>query len=360
MEWEPVLAGAVADRAWDVVRAMANDLATLDEPAADLALFWAYAAAALEDEPSAKHASDAIVRFGTQLAKPQEIGLFSGLAGAGWIAAHLADDADDALAAIDRRFLALLDTPWTAPYDLVSGLGGIATYFLARGHDAALARIVETFAGLAAPASTGTTWRSRVEWVGPDARERHPDGPYDCGLAHGVPGVIAVLSSIAERGNAKAARLRDDALAWLDAQRLPGGGFPCFAGEGPTRAAWCYGDPGVALALARTALPGHSDAEAIARRAALRDPDDCGVTEGSWCHGAAGLAHVFARWAHATGDPAFAEASRGWLARALAYPRPATPGLLDGATGIGLVLLAAIGREEPAWDRIFACDIPGR
>ena len=36
----------------------------------------------------------------------------------------------------------------------------------------------------------------------------------------------------------------------------------------------------------------------------------------------------------------------------------ADPGLLTGATGIGLALLAAITPVEPAWDRILLVSIP--
>ena len=33
------------------------------------------------------------------------------------------------------------------------------------------------------------------------------------------------------------------------------------------------------------------------------------------------------------------------------------PGVLEGAAGVGLVLLAAVSPVPPAWDRIFLADV---
>jgi hypothetical protein len=81
------------------------------------------------------------------------------------------------------------------------------------------------------------------------------------------------------------------------------------------------------------------------------------------------------------GDPELLAAARYWLRRALDLREPATgvagytalrydaqarayadpdPGLLMGAAGIGLALLAATGDVEPAWDRILLLSPGGR
>jgi hypothetical protein len=81
------------------------------------------------------------------------------------------------------------------------------------------------------------------------------------------------------------------------------------------------------------------------------------VRDAALCHGASGLAHVYARWFHATGERVFRDAARIWIARALAMPRPIEPCLLEGAVGLGLALLAALGGEVPRWDRLMLCDL---
>jgi hypothetical protein len=97
------------------------------------------------------------------------------------------------------------------------------------------------------------------------------------------------------------------------------------------------------------------------------------------CHGAAGLAHLFNRMFQATGDPALGEAARGWYARTLDARRPgrgiggiaarvsesdggsrwvADPGLLTGAAGVALALLAGVSSVDPAWDRLLLVSPP--
>ena len=109
--------------------------------------------------------------------------------------------------------------------------------------------------------------------------------------------------------------------------------------------------------------------------AAERTPETAGVLDASLCHGAIGVGHIFNRLAQTTGETRLAEAARFWLLRGLAMRRPAGRlggfhavmmgedgqparrvvfrGLLMGAAGIGLALLAATSDAEPSWDRIL-------
>jgi hypothetical protein len=320
-------------------------------------VFWAYAAAALAHDRSEACSADAMVRFGAALAAPPSPALVGGLAGSGWTAAHLADGVDDALAAIDGTLLAWLDRR-TGDFDLVGGAAGIAIYFLAREHDDGVDRAVAAIEAACTRDASGAWWRS-------------PDGRVDCGLAHGAAGVAAVLAKIAARGHERAAALRDDAVRWLLAQRLADDRFPGFAGAGPSRTAWCYGEPGIALALWHA---GHRD-DPVLRAWLAREP--VGIRDACLCHGAAGLAHVANRLYHATGDDAYRAFARRWFERTLdlhelgrgiggftmqnAEPL-ATPKLVDGTAGVGLALFAALTDMEPVWDAPMLCDLgyPGR
>jgi hypothetical protein len=183
--------------------------------------------------------------------------------------------------------------------------------------------------------------------------------------------------------------LLDGAVRWLLDQDAPDS-FSNWVVPGTTgnkaRLAWCYGDPGIAAALLGAAgcvaEPAREAAAlAIARRAAQRPSDQSGVRDAGLCHGSAGLAHLFNRMFQATGETKLGEAARAWFERALAMRRPglgiggyeawqsdaagspawsADPGLLNGATGIALALLAATTPIEPLWDRMLLVSIPAR
>ena len=108
----------------------------------------------------------------------------------------------------------------------------------------------------------------------------------------------------------------------------------------------------------------------IARRAARRKFEDTGVVDAGLCHGAAGLGHIFNRLFQASGEEVFRDAARSWFGRTLNFRRAnagfggflvyrvtevadepsweAEPGILEGAAGIALALLAASTSIEPA------------
>jgi len=212
--------------------------------------------------------------------------------------------------------------------------------------------------------------------------------------------VIALLGHVCATGDErlhdarqKARPLLDGAVAWLLAQEPTDRtqSFPCWVGPGispkPTRLAWCYGDLGIAVALLQAArgvgeTAWEREALRIARRCAGRPVEQSGVRDSGLCHGTAGVGHLFNRLFQATGEEALREAARFWFARTLelrqadkaiaGFPalisdpeRPeekrwvADPGILTGAAGIALALLAATTDVEPEWDRMMLESIPG-
>jgi hypothetical protein len=319
--------------------------------------------------------------------------LYSGFAGVAWAVELLrGDSGEDANEAIDEVLLRYLArTPWTRPYELISGLAGLGVYALERlpraGARRILELIVERLAETARRRRPGLAWASDPEWL-PEEYRTDPHVTWNLGVAHGVPGVVVVLAGACASGVAmpEARRLLDGAVGWLLAQELPRRADACFPyGVGrrvprtPARSAWCYGDPGVAgVLLAAACAVGEPtwkrEAVRIALRAAARPPGACGVVDAGLCHGAAGLGHVFHRMHRATGEPRLARAARFWLARALAMRRRTgaiagfaawepdapgrfgwrpTAGFLTGVAGIALALTAALTSEEPAWDRVL-------
>jgi lantibiotic modifying enzyme len=369
--------------------------------AAGFAVLNAVLAVTLDDATAADRARSWLRRAIAGLGGRPTAGLFAGAAGVGWAVSHvtrlLGLDAQilDATSRIDRALLArLARSPWLSHVDLVSGLAGYAVYALeclpTPGARECLERVVDRLAELAIRTSEGATWHTAPELLPAHQRQRSPDGHYNLGVAHGVPGVLAVLALSAAAGVARprAAPLAAAAADWLLAQRRDDTADSQIAYwrntdgsfSGPARTAWCYGDAGAAVTLlvaGRALGVAGWEAEAITRaRAAARwAAEGSGVTDAWLCHGSAGLAHVFNRIWQVTGDPQIGEAARFWFQRTLDVREPGggdfagyrttSPwdgdgsGLLTGATGVALALLGAATAVPPDWDRVLlASPIP--
>jgi lantibiotic biosynthesis protein len=323
--------------------------------------------------------------------------LYSGFPGVAWVAELLSGDPnarpdEDPNAEIDAALETYLArSPWTSPYDLMEGLVGVGVYALERmprpSARRMLALVVARLRETAQRRRPGIAWWSDPLWVPAQWRQTpHPD--WNLGVAHGMPGVIALLGRIAAAGvdgrtRITARALLDKAVAWLLAQELPpdaAGRFAWAVGgdlsRQPARLAWCYGDAGVAAALLVAARAvGEPAWEKVSLRIALhaaaRTVAAAGVVDGGLCHGAAGVAHVFHRIYRVTGEKRIGAAARAWFERALAMRKPGQgfggflayvpgqgrlgwrgrPGFLTGSAGITLALLAATTHADPAWDR---------
>jgi lantibiotic modifying enzyme len=415
-DWVPLLDGALRDRALEAVLAIADalraegissdprsaadaDAASLADGDAGLAIFFAYLAqAGLTDrgfEPAERLLDDAQAALATL---PMTPSLYQGFTGVAWATEHLTrcvfqSDDDDANEAIDEALQDYLtQSPWIDDFDLVSGLVGIGVYALERlprpSAKALFELVIDRLSDGAERTADGITWHTSPELLSPSQRGRCPGGHYNLGVAHGVPGVIALLGHACAVGVARPAAetLLADAVGWLLAQRLPAGLGARFAPAiapglepSPSRSAWCYGDPGIAATLLVAARgAGRPDWEreavALARQAADRPPAQTRVCDAGLCHGAAGLGHIFNRITQFTRDDRLAAAARHWFTRALDMRQPASGiagfaalrsgedgteswvaerGILTGAAGVGLALLAAVTSFEPAWDRML-------
>ena len=406
--WHQLLSGATRAQAIAAIeeigaqaRASRETEPSLAGGTAGLAVFHAYLAEARGNEADRQAAIHFLDQAMDAVAFTRmEPSLYSGFTGVAWAVPHLArrlgeTNLEDASASVDDALLQLLrQSPWQRDYDLINGLVGFGVYALERlprpAAAASLELIVDRLDEIAERDSAGATWFTPPELIPEEARQGH----YNLGLAHGVPGVIALLGAVCAAGVAttKARALLEDAMPWLEAQRLPGGlssSFPTYLERGvaatPTRSAWCYGDPGIAAALLVAARSSADPvlerrAIALALRAARRGADESGVVDAGLCHGAAGLGHIFNRFFQATGEAAFADAARFWFERVLEMRQPeggvagffashrdaktgqrrlvAETGLLQGAAGIALALLAATTSIEPEWDRMLLISVP--
>jgi lantibiotic modifying enzyme len=423
--WRPLLCGALCDRARQVVEEIAEALrpqpatllsgepvlatheaalfASLSSGAAGLAIFFAYLA---QLDGRAEQGAQVVTLLEQAMegvsATPMSPALHGGFTGVGWSVAHLVgrfiDPGDeDANTAIDEFLLDYLrQQPWEMEYDLISGLVGFGVYALERLPNPkavlCLERIVDQLSKLAHERAEGIAWWTPPHLLPEWQRKRCPQGYHNLGLAHGIPGILALLGHTYAAGVAtlQCRSLLERAVPWLLAQQIdgPASGFPVWrAAEHPVksaRLAWCYGDPGVAAALLVAArctqrTDWEKAAIAIARQAAQRPHDEAGIADAGLCHGAAGLGHLFNRMHQATGDPLLGQAAQHWLTYTIEMRQPgrgvagfpawapgeddpnpwkSDPGLLAGAAGVGLALLAATTPIPPLWDRTLLVDIP--
>jgi hypothetical protein len=275
-------------------------------------------------------------------------------------------------------------------YDLISGLAGIGAWLLTDIADpvaaAALQTVIAALITLIGDEARLPRWHSPAATLDAHMRERYPGGNFNCGLAHGVPGPLALLA-LAQRAGVAAPGLSaaiERVADWLVGHQLAdayGVTWPVAVAldpaappSPPSRTAWCYGSPGVARALwlAGAALdhPPYQDLAVAAMEAVYRRPVPARrIDSPTFCHGVAGLLQITLRFAHDTDLALFRAAAQtlttqlldqyepdsllGYRSIERAGARVDHPGLLDGAPGVALVLLAATMDVDPTWDRLF-------
>jgi lantibiotic modifying enzyme len=421
--WRPLLSGSLAARAVTIARQVADATARGEgRPPGGLspdkeAIWWsglsagraghsllhAYLAFHGAGDRYGETAVELLDRATDALAEVRMTEtLYSGFLGISWVAQHLsgrlfAEDEDNGRE-IDETLLGVLaQGTWRFDYDLINGLAGFGVYALERlPHPEAVRCLEAVIARLGERAlftPGGAAFLSSPEAVPPIQRERYPHGAYNLGMAHGLPGIVALLGAACHAGIAvpEARRLLEATVSWLLARELPAVGdfrFPhlFWPGVQPVRCrlAWCYGDLGIATALLMAARGAgepawESAATRIALAAAERPLETSGVHDAGLCHGSAGVAHLFNRLYQALGEPRLGEAAAFWLRHTISFQQPGLgvggypswspnldeeiewqwdPGFLEGATGVALALLAAASPVAPEWDRLLLVSLP--
>ncbi len=333
-----------------------------------------------KDLPSSRKLLHAAVRGARERSLSPD--LWTGAAGVAFVLTRHFGEGPSA--EMDRRLIAWANSRPQEEFDLIAGVTGAGVQAVELLPDP---RGVELLAAVvAALEESGERDSGGLAWRDPP-RAGDPRRPFNAGLAHGTPGVAAFLAGAVASGHSPthSRELLEGALAWTLAQRLQDSAslLPYDSGPGvtrePARLAWCYGDAGGALAVLQAAdalgdVQSRRAGEQMAAHAAERDPSDAGVVDGGLCHGAAGLGHLFGRLSALTGDEACARAGTDWLERTLAmredgvdvagfpawipdqygeWAKEPDPGMLGGAAGVGLALLAACRPDDPSWDRVL-------
>ncbi|WP_411084049.1 lanthionine synthetase C family protein [Streptomyces sp. cmx-18-6] len=283
--------------------------------------------------------------------------------------------------------------PQLSEFDAIRGLTGYGAYLLRRNPDSPMVRAVLDYCvRLTEPIREfGEDLPGWWTATGPSGRphEQFLGGHANTGMAHGIAGVLVLLALAARKSTVTNGHLRalHTILTWLDRwQEETGRGatWPYWitrselrtgrcAASKLRRSSWCYGTAGLARAQQLAALAtGDTERQITAENAlaaALTDPDQLGATtDHGLCHGFAGLTHIAVRTAadaHPSTVGRLRAAIPGLLAAicpvdndleraatALVSGTGAGPGLLDGAAGTALALLAADTAAPPqsAWD----------
>ena len=366
----------------------------LADGAAGCALLHAYLEEALPGRGHGGHAIESLDRAIESVSGEEyDAGLFTGLSGIAWVSEHvqpwLVDPGDDdANGEVDEVLISrTADYPETGKLDLIAGIVGIGVYARVRAgrgrSPELLDQILRVLERRAIREGDRLCWPGDRELLAEAPGGASIDRYFDLGLAHGVPGMISFLAEFEAESPlfARARVLLEGAMKWQRSQQLStesGGAFANYASplgdDVLARNAWCRGDAGAGIALVAGAFRlGDPALEAaalqIARRSAGRLGPSSAVVDAGLCHGSSGLALINARLFQATGAAAFAEAVDYWIEKTLSFREPGTAfagyrrvhlgarepakGLLFGATGIALALLACATEHPPRWDSAF-------
>ena len=287
-----------------------------------------------------------------------------------------------------------------AKYDIVSGLAGVAIYLISRTTDgyaqSSLEAVLRALIYLSQSDENSLmnlkTPRSFVNGF-LAGRSVPYDALVNCGLAHGVPGVLGALS-LAHQSGLYAPDLAASVqrvLQWLTAHSMSdewGNSWPdaiaidsdnkYFSPSGITMDAWCYGSIGTARAvyLASKSL-GDLESELFARQ--VVEDSILGRSRTKYkdlsptiCHGLSGMLLACYRFHQDTKSDVLGKAAKQLLDTLTAKYDDSLlfgfrdvnnhgiqvddPSFLTGACGIAMVLLTIAnphGMPSSSWDRIL-------
>jgi lantibiotic biosynthesis protein len=275
---------------------------------------------------------------------------------------------------------------WYGQYDLFKGLCGFAINtidaFIASEIDDTLPNEILNLICL-----TSTNYSVGLSWHNPlvfNHENEAIQGHFNLGLAHGIPSIWVVLSRFYKAGiNPNLCRsIFYESLNWFFnlASRYKNSipySYSFSQKSENSRQAWCYGDPGVGIAMLIAAQAFEfSFAEEYAIQILLRSAENadinCGVYDASLCHGSAGLALMYKLAFQLSGEKALSGASEKWFKASLGYRLKRNAGvfqarqhnsktnkyemaknnsLLTGNIGVGLGLMACLDSSCRSWSR---------
>ncbi|PZF74428.1 lanthionine synthetase LanC family protein [Taibaiella soli] len=275
-------------------------------------------------------------------------------------------------------------------------LAGLCLYEMARGNYDALFGAIGVARGLVFPSVEGketlnekilTTLLANNDGVSNMSCSfdfktyvQEPD-IVDLGLAHGLASILkySLECYTANIATDKARMLAANIVTFLKSQVNTAGkytfGYEVVAGEplkNGGRLAWCYSDLSTAYILLQYGRLFHDEeitnwAVTIIRQCSeMTASDDTTLKDACFCHGSAGIAYLFMKANQIHPCTEFKNAADYWIGQTVAAAVPgeglggytmytkedgfiAKPSLLEGSTGVGLVLLSYLTGDY-SWD----------
>ncbi|SDW81002.1 Lanthionine synthetase C-like protein [Marininema mesophilum] len=284
-------------------------------------------------------------------------------------------------------------------YDIIVGITGVGRYLLIQKDqpelrellDEILLDLVELSKPIVVERQTVPGW-----WIPQHAqftehdRQSFAKGNFNCGLAHGIPGPLALLSlaklqGVEVKGQVEAIqRMTQWLLQWKQEDAYGSYWYDRVAWEEEVegarlthrhREAWCYGTPGVARALyfAGKALQdeGLKETSVLAYQSIFKRPEILwDIDSPTICHGTAGLLEMTGQMYWDSNDRTLQIQRDYLLHRQLKDFNPDSPfgykdlepqpigyrgldkvGLLEGAVGVALSLLSCVKGKGSGWSR---------
>jgi lantibiotic modifying enzyme len=311
---------------------------------ADGALALAYAARVYKNSDYERIALDLIHKAVDTIDEESFFYFFGGITGTAWSinescrALNCQEELKDFLREVDDLVLDLVTTDnWDRDYDLVMGLVGIGTYALSRWPEKKafyiLSEVERHLDKKKVSDENGITWFTPPAHVPDRDREAYPNGYFNLGLSHGIPGVVCFYSELAriDAFKIKATEILSQSVRWLrqDCLSTKGGigNYRNFYVPGQdeaqdSRLGWCYGDLGLAYSLLKASESLSDDrlyqyAIGILEDCSQRSFDECGVHHAVVCHGTVGNGHMFNRLYQHTQNEKFRTAAKFWFEESL-------------------------------------------
>ena len=208
---------------------------------------------------------------------------------------------------------------------------------------------------------------------------------YNLGLSHGMASIVGILTKLCQHDifKQKATFLLTGAINYILSVKNSDFAstylFPKFVNADGDfnyhgRLAWCYSDLGIALRLWHAGEMLEEDklkdtANSVLNHiAGHRSPKEHGVVDAGFCHGSFGNAHIFRSIGKKTNIAPIQDAGEFWMYDGLSKGKHldgyagykqwnsiennwyVTTGLLEGVSGIGLVIIDYLGYFDSSWD----------
>lgn len=263
--------------------------------------------------------------------------------------------------------------------DFLHGISGIV-YFLCKRNKKENSIAIQSFVNLLI--ENAIDYKESHYWINTTLEDKNK---INFGLAHGIPSFVIILLEIQKSNNSnqdlkdtiyKAMKFFDYFESTSTQSLYPSYLNNEYCGSYKSRVGWCYGDIGIGLMFYKVGsyfadkVSKQKGIDILKRTAKRTDLKDTGVVDISICHGSIGLTQIYKKLYVETSDSTFLDASKYWLKFTFNHEinLPGSEvykssyyegkyiddyGILNGNSGILLILTTFLHNDNSDWDQIF-------